>query len=175
MGIPLYFIFILLVAVILLATVAVYFQVYKQHINKALETTQGKRASMVPPYKVALVLTIISLLISILISYFAGYAKAYKAYEDELWVLSPSDVQAFYAEVKEIGEHRIVVEGLALNAENYRGEFQYDVWGEVGIYNKNSAIQLADLSAGDLVSVTLVTDRTGNSNVFKIELLSSEK
>lgn len=172
---PIYFLALFAILIILVATVIVYFQVYKRHINRALEATDGKRTSMVPPYRVAIVMTIVVLLIGILISYFAGYANAYKDYEEDAWVMSHSDIQTFYAEVKEIGENSLLVEGISLNDENYRGEFQYDVWGEVSIYRQDTLIQLSDLSEGNLVSITLVTDRTGITDIFKIQLLSDKK
>ncbi|WP_077618253.1 hypothetical protein [Bacillus sinesaloumensis] len=172
---PIYFLALIFILVILVATVIVYFQVYKRHINRALEATDGKRNSMVPPYRVAIVMTIIVLLIGILISYFVGYANAYKNYEEDAWEMSHSDIQTFYAEVKEVGDHSLVVEGISLNDENYRGEFQYDVWGEVSIYQQDTLIQLSDLSEGNVVSITLVTDRTGITNIFKIQLLADKK
>lgn len=175
MGFPIYFLALFAILIILVAIVTVYFQVYKRHINKALGATEGKRTSMVPPYTVAIVMTIIVLLIGLLISYFAGYVNAYKGYEEDAWVMSHSDIQTFYAEVKEVGKNSILVEGISLNDENYRGEFQYDVWGEVSIYRQDAVIQLSDLSEGDLISITLVTDRTGITNIFKIQLLVDKK
>jgi heme/copper-type cytochrome/quinol oxidase subunit 2 len=175
MGFPIYFLALFAIIIILVATVAVYFQVYKRHINKALGSAEGKRTSMVPPYRVAIVMTIIVLLIGILISYFAGYVNAYKDYEEDAWEMSHSDIQTFYAEVKEIGEKSILVNGISLNDENYRGEFQYDIWGEVSIYRQDTVIPLSDLSEGDLISITLLTDRTGITNIFKIQLLADKK
>lgn len=172
---PIYFLALFAILIILVATVIVYFQVYKRHINKALGATEGKRTSMVPPYRVAIVMTIIVLLIGIFISYFVGYVKAYKDYEEDAWVMSHSDIQTFYAEVKEVGEKTLLVDGISLNEENYQGEFQYDVWGEVSIYRQDAVIQLSDLSEGDLISITLLTDRTGITNIFKIQLLADKK
>ena len=174
MGFPIYFLALFAILIILVATVIVYFQVYKRHINKPLRATEGKRTSMVPPYTVAIVMTIIVLLTGILISYYAGYVNAYKDYKEDAWVMSASDIQTFYAEVKEVGENSILVEGISLNDENYRGEFQYDVWGEVSIYRQDAVIRLSDLSEGDLISITLVTDRTGITDIFKIQLLAGE-
>jgi hypothetical protein len=42
MGIPTFFIALFAVLILFAATVAVYLQVYKRHINKALEATEGK-------------------------------------------------------------------------------------------------------------------------------------
>ncbi|MDX8367664.1 hypothetical protein [Cytobacillus sp. IB215665] len=167
---PTFFLALFAIVIILVATVIVYFQVYKRHINKALGTTEGKRTSMVPPNRVAIVMTIIVLIIGIFISYIAGYANA----KDDAWVMSHSDIQTFYAEVKEVGEKTLLVDGISLNDENYRGEFQYDIWGEVSIYRQDAVIRLSDLSEGDLVSITLLTDRTGITNIFKIQLLADK-
>ncbi|MBD8070681.1 hypothetical protein [Bacillus sp. PS06] len=172
---PIYFLVLFVILIILVATVIIYFQVYKRHINKALGATEGKRTSMVPPYRVAIVMTIIVLLIGILISYFVGYVTAYKDYEEDVWVLAHSDIQTFYAEVKEVGENSILVEGIPLNDEKYQGEFQYDIWEEVSIYRQDTVIQLSDLSEGDLISITLLTDRAGSTNIFKIQLLADKK
>ncbi len=176
MGFPIYFLILFAILMILVATVVVYFQVYKRHINKALRATEGKR-KMVPPNKVAIVMTIIVLLTGILISYYVGYMNAYKDYEEDAWELSHSDIQTFYAEVKEVGENSILVDGIFLNDENYRGEFQYDdILEEFSrIYQQDTVIQLSDLSEGDLVSITLFTDRTGITNIFKIQLLADEE
>lgn len=175
MGFPIFIIALFAILLILVATVFVYFQVYKRHINKALVTTEGKRPSMIPPNKVAIVMTITVLLICIMISYFAGYVNAYKDYEEEAWSMSHSDIQTFYAEIKEVGEKSLIVEGISLNDEKYRGEFQYDIWGEVSLYRQNDLIQLSDLSEGDLVSITILTDRAGITNIFKIQLLPEKK
>ncbi len=175
MGFPIYFLALFAILIILVASVTVYFQVYKRHINKALESTEGMRTSMVPPYRVAIVMTIIVLLIGILISYFAGYVNAYKDYEEDAWVMSHSDIQTFYAEVKEVGEKSLLVDGISLNDENYRGEFQYDIWEEVSIYRQDAVISLSDLSEGDLISITLLTDRADITNIFKIQLLTDKK
>lgn len=175
MGFPIYFLALFAILIILFATVTVYFQVYKRHINKALGATEGKSTSMIPTYRVAIVMTIIVLLVGILISYFAGYVNAYKDYDEDAWVLSASDIQTFYAEVKEVGENSILVEGISLNDETYQGEFQYDIWEEVSIYRQNAVIRLSDLSEGDLISITLFTDRTGITNIFKIQLLDNKK
>ena len=175
MDFPIYFLALFAIIMILVATGIIYFQVYKRHINKALVATEGKRTSMIPPNKIAIVMTIIVLLIGILISYFAGYVRAYKDYEEDAWVMSHSDIQTFYAEVKEVGENSILVEGISLNDEKYRGEFQYDVWGEVTIYRQDAVIQLSDLSEGDLISITLVTDRAGITDIFKIQLLADKR
>jgi hypothetical protein len=173
MGIPTFFIALFAVLILFAATVAVYLQVYKRHINKALEATEGKRTIMVPPYKAAIVLTIIVLLIGILVSYFAGYYYAYKQYEEDIWVMSDSDIQAFYAEVKKVDEHSLSVKGISLNDENYQGEFQFnDLWEGLSIYRKDTLIKLSDLSEGDLVSIILLTDRMGHTNIFKIQLLT---
>lgn len=175
MGFPLFLLIVLAVAALLIATVVVYFQVYKRNINKALETNASTHVPMTPPHKVAIVLTIAVLIVGILISYFAGYKAAYNNYEESLSQTSTFDIQTFYAEVKEVGDNTILVEGISLNDESYRGEFRYDVWKETKLEWRNTPISLSDLDEGDLVSITLVTDRGGITDIFKVQLLDDDK
>lgn len=77
MGFPTFFIIVIAVAALLIATVAVYLQVYNRNINKALEANASTHVPMSPLYKVAIVLTIAVLIVGILISYFAGYGEIY--------------------------------------------------------------------------------------------------
>ena len=66
-----------------------------------------------------------------------------------------------------------MVKGISLNDENYQGEFQYnDLWEGLSVYRKDTPIKLSDLSEGDLVSIILLTDRMGNTNIFKSQLLT---
>ena len=175
MGFPIYFFIVLAVAALLIATVAVYFQVYKRSINRALEINPGTHVPMTPPYKVAILLTIAVLIVGILISYFAGYKAAYDKYEEELSQTSAFDIQTFYAEVKDVGDDTILVEGISLNDESFRGEFRYDVWEATKLEWRNTPISLSDLDNGDLVSITLITDRGGITDLFKIRLLDDER
>lgn len=172
---PNYLFIILLILIIFIATVVIYFQIYNRHINRALKPNRGERTSMVPPFKLAAILSVIVLLFSILLSYFAGYNNAYKDYKDNAWVLSPSDVQTFYAEVKEVEGDSISVEGISLNDEKYQGPLQYDILEEqVRISHQDKVIRLTDLSNKDLISITLLTDRSGSTDVFKIQLLEDD-
>ena len=174
MGFPIFFLIVIAVAALLIATVAVYFQVYKRNINKALEANASTHVPMSPLYKVAIVLTIVVLIVGILISYFAGYKAGYDSYEERVKT-SVFDIQTFYAEVKEVGDNTILVEGISLNDESYRGEFRYDVWEETKLERHNTPISLFDLDEGDLVSITLITGGGGITDIFKIRLLDNEK
>lgn len=175
MRFPIFFLIVLAVVALLIATVAVYFQAYKRNINKALETNARTRAPMTPPYKIAIVLTIVVLIVGILTSYFVGYKVAYDNYEESSSQTSAFDVQTFYAEVKEISNNTLLVKGISLNDKNYRGEFRYNVLEGTKLEWHNTPIKLSDLVKGDLISITLVTDRGGVTNVFKIQLLNDEK
>ncbi len=175
MGFPIYFLIVLAVAALLVAAVAVYFQLYKRSINKALEKNPGTHVPMTPPHKVAMMLTIAVLIVGIFISYFAGYKTAYDKYEEDLSQTSTFDIQTYYAEVKDVGDNTILVEGISLNDESYRGEFRYDVWESTKLEWRNTSIILSDLDEGDLVSITLITDRSGITDLFKIQLLNNEK
>jgi len=175
MGFPIYLLAMFAILFIIIAAVIVYFLVYKRPSNKISGESEGKGTSRDRPFRVAIVMTIIVFLIGLIISYYVGYVNAYKDYEEDVWEMSASDIQSFYAEVKEVGENSILVEGISLNDENFRGEFEYEVWGEVSIYRQDAAISLSDLSEGDLTSITLITDRTGYTNIFKIQLLGDRE
>lgn len=77
--------------------------------------------------------------------------------------------------MKEVSGNALIVEGISLNDENYRGEFKYDVVKGTKLEWHNTPISLSDLDEGDLISITLVTDRGGVTDVFKIQLLDDEK
>lgn len=161
MRVPAFFIIILFVAALLFITLAVYLHIYKKKINWVLSTGESG-AKMPAPYKVAIVLTVALLLVGTVSSYFIGYQVAYDYFEDSMWQLSPSNIQTFYAEVKEIETNSITVDGIALNEEQYRGVVQYDVW--------NDEINLSDLEQGDMVAITLLT-AADTTNIFKIQPL----
>ena len=169
---PNYILVLLAVVIIFVVTIIVYFQIYKRHINKALDINNEQRSTMTPPYKITIIMSVFVLIIGILISYFAGYMNAYKDYEKNLWVMSPSDVQTFYAEMKEVSGDTISVEGISLNSEDYQGLLNYDfIEEQITIYQKDHVISVSDLSKDDLISITLLTDRSGSTSIFKIELL----
>ncbi|MCT4782705.1 hypothetical protein NQG63_05570 [Exiguobacterium himgiriensis] len=108
--------------------------------------------------------------ISIVISYFAGYANAYKAYETDAWVLAPSDVQTFYAEIESIDGNRLTVTPQSFNGETNQKMMTYDIYDEqVSIYKQDTVLSLSDLSAGDLILITFLTNRSG-TDVFKIQV-----
>lgn len=175
MGFPIFFLIVLAIAALLVATVAVYFHAYKRNINKVLETNEHTRIPMTPPYKVAIVLTIVVLIVGISISYFVGYKVAYDNYEESSSQTSTFDIQTFYAKVKEVNGNALLVEGISLNDQSYRGELNYDISEGTKMEWHNTPISLSDLDEGDLISITLVTDRGGVTDVFKIQLLDDEK
>lgn len=160
---------------IFIISIVIYFQIYKRHINKALKSNNEKRSTLAPPYKITIIMSGFILLMGILISYFAGYTNAYKDYEKTLWEFKPTDVETFYAQITEIDNDSIVVEGIELNKEEFQGTLNYDFFEEqITIYQNDDVIGLPELSNGDLVSITLLTDRSGSTDIFKIELLDRE-
>lgn len=171
---PIFFLIVLAVTVLLIATSAVYLKVYKRNINKALKTNANTHNPMAPPYKVAIVLTIAVLIVGLLISYFMGYKVAYDKYEESLSRMT-FDIQTFYAEVKEVSDNTVLVEGISLNDENYQGEFKYNITEGTKLERGNTSISLSDLDEGDLVSVILITDSSGITDIFKIQLLDNER
>ena len=128
---------------------------------------------MIPPYKIVIILTVVVLFFGVLISLFVGYKIGNHEYEVNLEEWSAFDLQTFYAEVSEIGEHTITFNGISLNEERYRGKFQYEVWGETSIAHKDQPITLSDLRPGDLISVILTTDKNAVTELFKIQLIAS--
>lgn len=174
MSIPIYIIATCIVLFMFIVTVTLYFQAYKRHINQALIENSRPRSPMVPPYKFTVILSILVLFISILISYFAGYTNAYKAYEEDTWILAPSDIQTFYAQIQGIEENRITVKGNSFNDETNQTLMEYEIFDEqVSIYKQEQILSLSDLSKGDSILITLLTNRSG-TDVFKIQLLEDE-
>ena len=169
MGFPVFFVFAFFFVALLIATLVIYLQIYKSHINKALHSEE-KPAVIAPPYKVAIVLTIIVLMIGIFSSYLVGYKVA----NDRFMTASMTfDVHSFYAKVKEIDQNTITVDGISINDEKDQGEFKYEVYEGVGILWKEEPICLLDIAPGDFVCITLVTGGGGITELFKIQLLKS--
>ena len=175
MDFPIFFLPALAVTALLIVTVVVYFQVYKRNKKKALETNAGTHASPTPWDKTAILLTIVVFIVGIVISYFMGYKAAYDAYEESLSQTSNFDIHTYYAEITEIDSNSLLVKGISLNDEDYRSEFRYDVLEGTILEWHNTPISLSDLNEGDLISITLVVDLTGTTDVFKIQLLDDEK
>lgn len=174
MNFPIFFLPVLAVATLLIVTVVVYFQVYKRNKRKALETNSGTHVPLTPWDKTAILLTIAVFIVGIVISYFVGYKTAYDTYEESLSQASIFDIQTYYAEIKEIDGSTLFVEGVSLNDENYRGEFQYDVQDGTKLEWHDAPISFSDLEDGDLISITIIVDRTGIADIFKIQLLDDE-
>lgn len=170
MSIPIYIIATCIVVFTFVLTVVLYFQVYKRQINRALDGNARTRFPIAPPHKVTVILLFVLLSISVVFSYFAGYANAYKAYEADTWVLDPTDVQTFYAEIESIDGNRLTVTPQSFNDETNSEVMAYDIYDEqVSIYKQNTVLSLSDLSTGDLILITLLTNRSG-TDVFKIQL-----
>ena len=150
----------------------IYLQVYKNYVNRVFNSNKA-HSTMVPPYKIVIILTVVVLFFGVLLSLFVGYKIGNYEYEKNLEEWSAFDLQTFYAEVLEVGEHTITFNGISLNEERYRGEFQYEVWGETSIAHGDQPIALADLGPGDLISVILTTDKNAATDLFKIQLIAS--
>ena len=174
MKIPIFFLILIAVAALLIVTIAVYFQVYKRNINKALKTNANEYTPMTPPYKFAIILTIVVMLIGIATSYFVGHKVAYDQYEETLSQTSKFDIQTYYAQVVKVSESQIEVEGIELNDQNFRGVFTYNIYAETKLEWHDSSINFTDLNEGDLVAVTLITDIGGITDIYKIQLLDDE-
>ncbi len=169
MVLPMY-LFVLLAAAIFVAAVCVgYYFIYKTKSSEDSNGADERKKSMPAPSRVAAVLTIIFLLVAVIISFFIkqGISNP-KTPEGQI------DADAFYAEVKEVGDNTVTVTGIPLNDESYRGEFTYELYDGIPLEWHGQPISLSDLDEGDLVSVILLTDIGGTEDVFKIKLLDDE-
>lgn len=174
---PAFLVITIFVIIIPVVIVAVYLQIYKRHINNALNNNEH-RNQMASPHKVIIVSTIVVLFIGTIVSLFIGYKTAQKYYEGSIEQFSATDLETYYAEVTEVGESTITVKGLTINEEKYQGEFQYEIWGEVSIVQGNEIISISDLKQGDLVSIILISGEghvKGITDVFKITLIAEAK
>ena len=118
MGFPVFFILFFAVIVLVIVAIEVYIQVYKRKINKKLQGSSMDQVTMVPPYKLAVILTIVLLMVSVVISYFVGYKTAYDRLESGTNQIDIYDQQTFYAEIVEINSNNLRVQGIAENDIN---------------------------------------------------------
>ena len=170
---PAFLIITIFVIIIPIAIIAVYLQIYKRHINNALNNGEH-RTQMASPHKVIIISTIVVLFIGVFASLFVGYKTAQNYYEASIDEFSATDLETYYAEVKEVNDRTLTVKGLSINEEKYQGEFQYVIWGEVTIVQGSEIITLSDLEQGDIVSIILITGEghvKGITDAFKITLI----
>lgn len=167
---PAFFVIVVFVVAMPAVITMIYLQVYRHYVNRVFNSNKA-HSTMVPPYKIVIILTVVVLFLGVLSSLFVGYKIGNAEYEKNVEELSAFDFQTFYAEVSEVGEHTITFNGISLNEERYRGEFQYEVWGETSIAHKDQPIALSDLGPGDLISVILTTDKNAVTDLFKIQLI----
>ena len=170
---PAFLIITIFVIIIPIAIIAVYLQIYKRHINHALNNGEH-RTQMASPHKVIIISTIVVLFIGVFASLFVGYKTAQNYYEASIDEFSATDLETYYAEVKEVNDGTLTVKGLSINEEKYQGEFQYEIWGEVTIVQGSEIITLSDLEQGDIVSIILITGEghvKGITDAFKITLI----
>ncbi|WP_070327286.1 hypothetical protein [Exiguobacterium aurantiacum] len=172
---PIYLVTGFVILVLVATATTIYIKVYKRRRTNTVQSNPGQGAAIAPPDKLAIVLFIVTIVVSVLISYVAGYTDAYKAYEQDVWVLSPSDIETFYAEVREVEDDAIEVQKMSFDDATDQGALRYEIVEEqVSIYRQDKIIQLSDLSEEDLISVILMKDRSGMTSVFKIELLNAK-
>ena len=189
MNFPYFFVMVLGAIAIVTAVSAIYFQLYKRHVNRAVK--EGKRTAhtMVSPFYVLLITAILVLAATTIISYFVGYKTAYDRMENaassqddggESW-----GQQTFYAEITEISGtledgNTVTVKGLSVNDINYRGEFSFSVFGETSLEWHNTPLDFSELEAGDIISVTYRGEIQEKSpavinEVLRIQLLDDNR
>lgn len=110
-------------------------------------------------------------------SYFIGYKAGYGSIDHQT---IQSDTQTFYAQIKEVHDTNILVEGLAINDINYRGQFYLNISNETIFEWRNTKISIDNLDAGDHISITFTgevqeTAPAQINHVVKIQLLDDEK
>lgn len=174
---PAFLVITLFVIIVPVVIIAVYLQIYKRHINNALNN-KDHRTPMASPHKVIIVSAIVVLFIGVFASLFVGYKTAQNYYEASIDQFSATDLETYYAEVKEVNEKTLTVKGLSINEEKYQGEFQYEIAGQVTIVQGNEIITLSELEQGDIVSIILISGEgriKGITDVFKITFVSEAK
>lgn len=176
MGFPFFFILFFAVIVLVIVAIEVYIQVYKGKINKKLQGSSMDQVTMVPPYKLAVILTIVLLMVSVVISYFVGYKTAYDRLESGTNQIDIYDQQTFYAEIVEINSNNLRVQGIAGNNIKYRTEFLLPVYGETRLEWHGSVIEFSSLKEGDLIAITFIgeiqeTTPATITDVVRIQLL----
>jgi hypothetical protein len=163
---PLFLILTVALSVILIAACGLYLKFYKSKINMALNGTPVK--ALPAPLHIAVIFLIVFLICMVLVSFIGGFGLAYRSFENEEGQI---DVTAFYAEIVNIDESHITVEGIPLNEKNYLGKFTFELHESVIVEWHGQRITPAELQKGDPITVILVTDVVGVEDIFKIQLL----
>jgi len=91
---PAFLVITIFVIIIPVVIIAVYLQVYKRHINKALNNNEH-RTQMASPHKVIIVSTIVVLFVGIIVSLFVGYKTAQDYYERSIDEFSATDLETY--------------------------------------------------------------------------------
>lgn len=138
-----------------------------------------KEGDMTMKKGVKILLSVLVILAVAVISFFVGYKVAYDRSENSL-NQNETLPQTFYAEIKEINDSNILVEGLSVNDYNYRGEFSFQVQDETKLEWRGTQLSVSELEVGDLVAITFMggiteTYPAGIDDVVRIQLLDDEK
>ena len=189
MAFPYFFAMILGAIIVVAAIVAIYFQLYKRNVNRAIKAGNETAHTMAPPFHVLIITAILVLILTTIISYFVGYKTAYDRMENAVppqYAAEESiEQQTFYAEIISItgtleNGNLVTVEGLSVNEINYRGEFSFSVFGETSLEWHNTSLEFSELEIGDTISITFSgevqeTSPATISQVLKIQLLDDNK
>lgn len=179
MGVPIFFLLLLIAVIVLIVAVFIYFQLYKRNINKVLEEGMSKHNQMVPPHKAAsVVVTLVLMMLTGVICYFIGYKNAYDDFEYGL-SQSTASPYTFYAEITDIRDRTIQVTGLSVNDINFRGDFVFPVHEETEIEWRYTKLEFGELDIGDTIAITfdgeVLETSPAQIEVFKIQLLDDKK
>ena len=129
--------------------------------------------------EIKILLGILAILVVAVISFFVGYKVAYDRVENS-FDQNAMDFQTFYAEIKEVNDTNILVEGLPINDYNYRGDFSFQVQAETKLEWRGTELSTSELEVGDCVAITYTgwiteTDPAGIDDVVRIQLLDDDK
>ena len=125
-------------------------------------------------------MTVLLVIALMVVSYFIGYKKAYDDFERGLDNAPDYGHQTFYARIIETNGKSLLVEGIPENDINFRGEFHFSIHEETELEWRYTEIEVSDLDAGDLISITFIgaiqeTDPADIQEVTKVQLLDDEK
>lgn len=156
MGFPIFFMLLLAAIVVAIAAIAVSIQIYARGIGRGPQGGEMDHAVMAPPYKAAGILTIALLVLSGAFGYFAGYKAAYDRFESRMDRIDIHGRQTFHAEIVEVDDDGLLVQGIPENDASFRGEFPVPVHEGARLEWHGGTIGLSSLEAGDLIAITFI-------------------
>ena len=120
---------------------------------------------------------IAAVLVSAVLAFFAGFSVGH----EEGRKTQPEIVYAptFYATVKEVSAHGLMVEGLEINQINYRSLYHFAVDEQTQLVYRGTPVELSNFRPGLTVAVSftgyiLETHPVGLTEVCRVEILDDD-